>query len=157
MKTAPFVILCAMCGSCLIASAKDGEEGRKPLPARPPGRGPTVSPADLVKRFDINRDGKLSESESKTMRETLEVERQKAMMARFDSNGDGVLSEEEHKAMQSAIAADRERAMIAKFDTDGDGVISEAERKAVPTVPGVSGKPPSGPGVATFKPGPPVE
>ncbi len=71
----------------------------------------------LIKQFDKDGDGKLSESE-KTAAKAAMDERIK----RLDTDGDGKLSEKERKA-------GREQ-MMKKLDTDGDGKISDEERKA---------------------------
>ena len=50
--------------------------------------------AEMLTRFDVNKDGKLDDAERKTMRDTLTSERFKTL----DSNGDGVLSLAEFQA-----------------------------------------------------------
>ena len=57
-------------------------------------------PPELVKKFDKDGDGKLSEDERKAMREAMQAkmeERHKEMLEKYDADKDGKLSEEERK------------------------------------------------------------
>ena len=69
-----------------------------PKRGRPGGRRP---PPELMKKFDKDGDGKLSESERAELRKTME-ERRKEFLAKFDKDGDGKLNEEERKAAMAA-------------------------------------------------------
>jgi len=80
-------------------------------------RGPP-DPAELVKRFDKNADGKLQVSEL--------PERMQEFMGKADTNTDGVITVEELKAGQEKMRAEH----LAKVDTDHDGKVSPEERKA---------------------------
>jgi Ca2+-binding EF-hand superfamily protein len=80
-------------------------------------RGPP-DPAQLVKRFDKNGDGKLELSEL--------PEHMQKFMSKADTNGDGVLTVDELKAGAEKMRAER----LAKLDTDHDGKVSPEERKA---------------------------
>ncbi len=71
----------------------------------------------MLKHFDEDGDGKLSESEKAAM-ETARTERTK----RLDTDGDGKLSKAERQAGRDK--------MLKRFDTDGDGKVSEKEREA---------------------------
>jgi hypothetical protein len=84
---------------------------------RPGRRGPP-DPAELVKRFDKNADGKLEVSEL--------PEHMQKFMAKADTNGDGVITVEELKAGEEKMRAEH----LAKVDTDHDGKVSPEERKA---------------------------
>jgi Ca2+-binding EF-hand superfamily protein len=108
----------------LTAVAQDGP----PKPERE-RRGP---PPELIKKFDKDGDGQLSEEERKAAREAMEARRgefQKKMLEQFDKDGDGKLSEEERKAAREAGEAKRKE-ILEKYDKDGDGKLSEEERKA---------------------------
>ena len=80
-------------------------------------RGPP-DPADLIKRFDENADGKLELSEL--------PEHMQKFMGKADTNGDGVISVEELQAGAEKMRAEH----LAKLDTDHDGKVSREERKA---------------------------
>jgi len=80
-------------------------------------RGPP-DPAELIKRFDKNADGKLEVSEL--------PEHMQKFMGKADTNGDGVITAEELKADAEKMRAEH----LAKVDTDHDGKVSLEERKA---------------------------
>src|SRR6478735_3352957 len=80
-------------------------------------RGPP-DPAEMVKRFDKNADGKLEVSEL--------PEHMQKFMGKADTNGDGVITVEELKAGEEKMRAEH----LAKVDTDHDGKVSPEERKA---------------------------
>lgn len=132
MKYKTLITLGLLLGASLFASAQD------PAPKRPPGG---KLPPALLKEFDKDGDGKLSEDERKAMREAMEArmkERRQKMLEKYDADGDGKLSEEEI----AKARADRQAEMLKKYDKDGDGKISEEERAAIP--PAERG--PGGPG-----------
>ena len=130
MKTTPWITLGALIGSSLIVSAQD--EAKRP-------QGPHGSPPpEIVKQFDEDGDGKLSESERKAMGEARRAkmeERRQEMIAKFDKDGDGKLNEDERaQAMES-----RKAEVLKRFDTDGDGTLSKEERAKIPRRPGGPG------------------
>ena len=135
MKTTLFTTLAALIGTCMIASAQDGPN----RPKRPQGL-----PPEMVKEFDKDGDGKLSDDERTAMRESMKAkmaERQKEMLEKYDADKDGKLSKEEReKAME-----ERKAEMLKKFDKDGDGKLSDEERAAMPRPPRGEGGP-GGPG-----------
>ena len=90
------------------------EKGGKP--ARP-------SREEIMKKFDKNGDGKLSEDEKAEIRKTM-ANRQVPphILEKFDKDGDGKLSDDER--------AEIRKEMMAKFDKDGDGKLGPEERKA---------------------------
>jgi hypothetical protein len=116
--------LAILLGTCLIA----GAEGNPDKPGKPHHKGPP--PPEMLKEFDKDGDGKLSEEERKAMREAMK-ERHKDKFKEFDKDGDGKLSEAEREAMKEARKAE----WLKKYDTDGDGKLSEEERKAMPERP----------------------
>jgi EF hand len=126
----PITTLCILLSSCLIA----GAEGK---PDKPHHKGP---PPEILKKFDKDGDGTLSQAEKDAMREAMK-ELHKDKFKEFDKDGDGKLSEEEREAMKEARKAE----WLKKYDTDGDGKLSEEERKAMPERPhGPRGKGPGG-------------
>lgn len=82
------------------------------------------APAEMLEKFDTNKDGKLDKDERKAAFEARKAE----MIKKFDKDGDGKLNEDERKAAGQARKAE----MLKRFDKDGDGKLSEDERKALP-------------------------
>jgi|GEM_PF-951481 Ca2+-binding EF-hand superfamily protein len=149
---------------------KDGElseeERKTAREARPQQRGPNRRPAERkphgesggtqhsderrnrhIEKFDINKDGKLSEEERRLARDEIAKgfgqrgdKMREHMLKKFDEDGDGKLSEEErqqaHKEMRrnQDVISDRmtkaKKRLMMRFDTDGDGKISEEEKMA---------------------------
>lgn len=138
MKMKPLITLGVLLGSGLFAIAQDGPppggpEG-KDRPKRPHG----PPPAEVIKQFDKDGDGKLNEEERAAMQEARKAkmaEMHKAMLEKYDADGDGKLSEDE----RSKAREDRKAQVLKEFDKDGDGKLSKEERDAMP-------KPPGGPG-----------
>ena len=89
-------ILAAVTLACGLNAMPDREGGKKGGP--PEGR---PSREEVMKKFDKDGDGKLSESERAELRKTMEA-RRKEFMAKFDKDGDGKLNEEERKAAMAA-------------------------------------------------------
>jgi len=67
----------------LTANAEEKKKGEKPQRKGPP--------AELLAKFDKDKDGKLDEAERKALRD--------AVVKKFDKNKDGKLDEQERKAM----------------------------------------------------------
>jgi len=97
---------------------------------------------DVIKKFDVDGDGKLDQTELSAFldeqRKLFDKQRKhipprrnfkpsKEMLAKFDKNGDGKLDGNERRAMFQHARAKRE-ALIKKYDADGDGKLSDAER-----------------------------
>lgn len=83
---------------------------------------------EMMKKFDADGDGKLSETERTAARDARKAE----MVAKFDKNGDGVLSDDERPAPPAGGRGGKKRAeAVAKYDADGDGKLSEAERASM--------------------------
>jgi len=57
--------------------------------------GDRPAPAEILEKFDTNKDGKLDKDERKAAFEARKAE----MIKKFDKDGDGKLSEDERKAM----------------------------------------------------------
>ncbi|MBA3846899.1 MAG: hypothetical protein H0X45_09675 [Planctomycetes bacterium] len=78
--------------------------------------------AHLLKKWDADKDGTLSDAEKQAARAHL---RAKAL-AKWDADKDGTLSDAEK---QAARGAHRAKA-LAKWDADKDGTLSDAEKQA---------------------------
>ena len=119
MKTTKLLTLGLLIGSFTCAVAEDAGPPPPP-PGKPPHR---PVPPEVLKKFDKDGDGKLSETE----RAAMKAEREKEMLAKYDADKDGKLSDEE----RAKAKEDRHKEMIARFDKDGDGKLSETERAAM--------------------------
>ena len=125
-------------------SAKPEKGGKKGNPSE--GR---PSREEIIKKFDKDGDGKLSDEEKAELRKKM-AERSGGgrklppfLMKKFDKDGDGKLSDEEKAEARKAMEA-RRKEVIGKFDKDGDGKLNEEERKAAMAArpkPGEGGKP----------------
>lgn len=125
----------ALSGS--VALAQDGGDTNAP----PKMKKQKPSQEEMLKRFDTDGDGQLSEVEKTAMHEAMRGQHERGrpdgprgnrpdreeIMKRFDADGDGVLSETEREAMRAERDRRREEHM-KRFDADGDGQLSEAER-----------------------------
>ena len=86
---------------------------------------------EMLKKFDKDGDGKLSDEERKAMREDMRAvheKREAEMLKKFDTDGDGKLSDEEKKARRETMAAKRKE-LLEKYDADKDGKLSPEEIK----------------------------
>lgn len=143
----------ALLGAVAMANAAPGE-------GRPDGKkGRRIGEekrAEMLKKFDKDGDGKLSEEERQAMREEMqkrggERPSREEMLKKFDKDGDGELNEEERQAMREAMGGRKDapggkgergakgegsgnrpsfEEILAKYDADGDGKLNEEERKA---------------------------
>ncbi|MCX8107304.1 MAG: efflux RND transporter periplasmic adaptor subunit, partial [Verrucomicrobiae bacterium] len=95
------------------------EEGSQPPEERP--RRPRFNPEQMLKEFDKDGDGQLSESEREAMRETLAA-RFGAMGGQGGPGGAGMVG--------GGQRFNREE-MLKRFDTNGDGELDETERAAM--------------------------
>jgi hypothetical protein len=97
MKTTKLMILGALIGTCTFAAAQEEK------PARPEGggRGMRQPSPEMLKKFDKDGDGKLSQEEAKAMREAQQAKR-KALIEKYDADKDGKLDETERKAAADA-------------------------------------------------------
>ena len=103
---------------CLAAGlmAKPEKGGKGGKPGRP-------SREEMMKKFDKDGDGKLSEDEKAEIRKTMANRPVPAhILEKFDKDGDGKLSDDER--------AEIRKEMMAEFDKDGDGQLGAGGRKA---------------------------
>jgi len=109
---------------------RTGSVGGAPvLPGRDAAKSP---PPEWMKRFDANKDGRLSTEERRTLIDAIRHRAdEKKFFREFDRNGDGEFSDEEK---EDAIRAVRERQraqFLEKHDINGDGKLDEKERAAL--------------------------
>ncbi len=113
----------------LWAEDKPAKKERKPAAQR----GAPVREA-ILKKFDKDGDGKLSEEERAEARKSFSGGRPPrspaALIKKFDKDGDGKLNEEERAALREE-GLKRRKEMLKKFDKDGDGKLNAEERKAL--------------------------
>ena len=85
--------------------------------------------AEILQKYDINKDGKLDDGEKAAMRADFKAkfeQKRAEMISKFDTNKDGKLDDGEKAAMKDTLATER----FKKLDTNGDGVLSIDEFKA---------------------------
>ena len=85
--------------------------------------------AEILQKYDLNKDGKLDDGEKAAMRADFKAKHEKMraeMISKFDTNKDGKLDDGEKAAMRDTLATER----FKKLDTNGDGVLSIDEFKA---------------------------
>ena len=127
MKATTLLSIGALIASCTIATAQAPERPERP---ERQNRQPRQVPPAMLKEFDKDGDGKLSEDERTAMRTAMQAraeEQRKALLAKYDADGDGKLGPEE----AAKARADRQKEMLEKFDEDKDGKLSPEElRKA---------------------------
>ena len=93
MKTSTLMTLGALIGTCAFASAQD-------QPKHPGGPKREVPPA-ILEKFDLDKDGKLSDEERKAVKEEMKA-KHAAMLEKYDANKDGKLDKEEIQAAKDA-------------------------------------------------------
>ena len=79
----------------------------------------------IVKRFDIDGDGKLSRDERSVMRKKMQG-RKEELMQKFDANGDGILSNEERTTIRKVFQK-RKAEAFESFDADGEEIRDQVE------------------------------
>ena len=124
MKITLFTISLLFSGFCLSAKPEKGKKSGGPPEDRP-------SREEMLKKFDTDGDGKLSDDEKAEARKTMMAKRKMPpfLVKKFDKDGDGELNEEEKAEAHKAMAA-RKKEALEKFDKDGDGKLNDEERKA---------------------------
>ena len=131
MKAIKLITLGALIGTCSFAAAQDAAPTPPPAPpeqgekAKRPERPQRQIPPAILKKFDTDGDGKLSQEEGKAMREARQAE----MLKKYDKDGDGKLSDEEKKARDEEMAAKR-KAIVEKYDANKNGKLEPEEMKA---------------------------
>ncbi len=98
----------------------------------------------LLDRYDVDRDGVLSEAETKKMeedrermdqeREARQAEMHQRALAAYDTDGDGQLSDDERSAANQQRREwfqQQQQQAMARFDTNADGELSQDERQSM--------------------------
>ena len=120
MKSTPPLALVVLLGTCGFAAAQEK-----------PKRSDRPVAQEMLKKFDKDGDGKLSDEERKAMRQEMKAvneKREAEMLKKFDTDGDGKLSDEEKKARREAMVIKRKE-LLEKYDADNDGKLSPEEMK----------------------------
>jgi Ca2+-binding EF-hand superfamily protein len=96
---------------------------------------------EVMRRFDTDGDGELSESEREAMREQFRERRgqrgdpvlREALLRRYDADGDGELNEAEREVARAEFRQIRQEIqdrIVPLYDLDGDGRLNREERQA---------------------------
>ena len=91
--------------------------------------GPHLDRAEVIQKYDTNKDGQLSDQEKTALRADMKAKHEQMkqqMLTKFDTNKDGKLDDAERQAAQNV----RQEERFKKLDTDGNGQISLSEFKA---------------------------
>ena len=91
--------------------------------------GPHLDRAEVIQKYDTNKDGQLSDQEKTALRADMKAKHEQMkqqMLAKFDTNKDGKLDDAERQAAKNV----RQEERFNKLDTDGNGQISLSEFKA---------------------------
>ena len=101
------------------------------------GRGEKRTYEELLKKYDTDGDGKLSDEERKAMQEDFRRQAEEEQLAKYDTDGDGKLSDEERKVMEEDRRSQADTwkqwgkdLQLKHFDADGDGKLDEEEMAA---------------------------
>jgi len=122
MKNTKLIALGALIGTFSIAAAQDTPAADAPKKADRPQR---EVPAEVLAKFDTDKDGKLSQEEAKAAREARQAE----VLKKYDKDGDGKLSDEEKKTRDDELAAKR-KALLEKYDANKNSRLDPEELKA---------------------------
>ncbi len=127
MKPTKSLALGALLASCALLTAQPASQLSGTVDPKPtPG---------AVNRYDVDGDGKMSESETMAMNKEMKSmaeRRHMMMMKKYDKDGDGKMSDEETAMMkkdQMAMSKMRNEKMMKMYDKDGDGKMSDEESK----------------------------
>ena len=93
-----------------VALATAGLAFSEPPKSKGERGGDRPAPAEMLEKFDTNKDGKLDKDERKAAFEARKAE----MIKKFEKDGDGQLSEDERKAAGAARKAE----MLNRFDKE---------------------------------------
>jgi hypothetical protein len=91
--------------------------------------GPHFDRAQVIQKYDTNKDGQLSDQEKTALEADMKAKHEQMKQERltkFDTNKDGKLDDAERAAAKDARATER----FKKLDTDGNGQLSLGEFKA---------------------------
>ena len=90
--------------------------------------------AELVAKYDADKNGKIDEQERKAMFDGLRAEQQKRELDQWDANKDGKIDDSERAAQRQAWQKQAEEAaqkwLVRRHDKDGDGKLNAEEQAA---------------------------
>lgn len=150
MKATTLIALGALLAPCAFGQDAAPAAGAPNRSGR--GGAARQMPAELVKQFDKDGDGKLNEEETTAMRADMTAKRearQKANLEKFDANKDGKLDEAETKTMRETQQKER----LEKYDTNKDGKIDQEESAKIPASERFMGGPGGAGGAGGRQPG----
>lgn len=93
-----------------VSFAQDAQAKKPKAERRAPNMERILEKPEVIKEFDKDGDGKLSDAEKSVAKETMKKrhdEKRAEMIKKFDKDGDGKLNAEEQKAMREAMKAER--------------------------------------------------
>jgi len=114
----------------LISKPEGVKEGAKKSGGFP-------SRGEIMKKFDTNNDGKLSEEERSILRQEMGGRAgglPPLVAQKFDKDGDGKLNDEERASLRKEMITKGRKLpppILGRFDKDGDGQISDEERTSL--------------------------
>ena len=115
MNTTLTMIALALAGTLAVQAQEPAPEGQRERRG-----GNRQLPAEIVKEFDKDGDGKLNDEEAKAARAAQQAKReeaQKKMLEKYDADKDGKLSQEENQKMREDLQAKR-KALLEKYDAN---------------------------------------
>ena len=116
MKTKLLITIPIILSSTLLGTPDQNGDSKPPgFPIRD----------QIVKRFDIDGDGKLNMDERSTMRKKMQGKKVD-LMQKFDANGDGILDNEERTTIRKAFQKRKSEA-FESFDADGEEIRGQVE------------------------------
>ena len=127
MNTTLTMIALALAGTLAVQAQEPAPEGGR---ERRGGNRPL--PPEVVKEFDKDGDGKLSDEEAKAAREARQAkaeEARKKMLEKYDTDTDGKLSQVYNKKMREDMLAKR-KALLEKYDANKNDRLDPEEVKA---------------------------
>ncbi len=99
--------------------------------------GARANDPEMIKKYDADGDGKLSDAERETAVKEIRADWEKRALEKYDANKDGVLDEDERKAMREDTRRQAQpwqkmmdTWMTKQFDTSGTGELSEEDKTA---------------------------
>ncbi|MFT4648100.1 MAG: hypothetical protein ACI9X4_001319 [Glaciecola sp.] len=95
----------------------------------------TLTPGEILARFDTDLDGKLNPKEASVARRETAIRKglKAGLLKRFDDNDNARLDAAEMSRARAEFAANRRKKMLGKYDSNRNGLLDPAERKCLQT------------------------